>query len=187
MKVFWELYSTFFKIGAPTFGGGYAMLPMIEREIVEKKKWATFEEVMDYFAIAQCTPGVIAVNCATFIGHKIKGVIGGIVATIGVVTPSVIIISVIASILKTLYENPIAKHAFAGISIAVCALLLQAFMKLSKAGVKNKFGLVLAIAAFISSMFLKLSPIIIVLIAGAIGIVYSAVKEKTNKKQGVEK
>ena len=121
IKELWKLYTAFFKIGILTFGGGYAMLPMIEREVVTKNKWATMEEVMDYFAISQCTPGVIAVNSATFIGYKNKGVLGGIVATLGVITPSIIIISIIASVLQTFYDNKYVKSAFQGIGVAVCA------------------------------------------------------------------
>ncbi len=181
MKKLLELYTAFFKIGALTFGGGYAMLPMIEREVVEKKKWATLEEVMDYFAIGQCTPGVIAVNTATFIGHKIKGISGGIVATLGVITPSFIIISAVASVLKLVYQNPVAQHAFAGIGVAVCALLLQAFLKLAKTGVKNKFGIAVAFIAFLCSFIFEISTILLILLAGVCGVVYGKIKAKNKE------
>ena len=104
MQILWTLYRAFFMIGALTFGGGYAMLPMLEREIVAKHKWATQEEILDYFAIGQCTPGIIAVNTATFVGYKQKGIIGGIVATLGVVSPSIVIIMVIAAVLTNFMD-----------------------------------------------------------------------------------
>ncbi len=178
MKELLNLYFSFFKIGALTFGGGYAMLPMLEREIVNNHKWATLEEIMDYFAIGQCTPGVIAVNTATFIGYKRRHVIGGIAATLGVITPSIIIICALAGIIDIFSDNVYVKHAFAGISVAVCALLVQAIVKLIKGGIKDIFGLIAAICALIISLIFGLSPIIIVLIAGVAGCTYKAVTEK---------
>lgn len=186
LKELWKIYIAFFKIGLLTFGGGYAMLPMIEKEVVEKHKWATLDEVMDYFAISQCTPGVIAVNTATFIGYKEKGIIGGIVATLGVITPSIIIITVIATILKTFYENHYVKAAFQGIGVAVCAVLVQAVMKIGKAGIVDWFTALLAIAAFCVSMFLPVSPIVIILPAGILGVIYKILIQKCTKKNGGE-
>lgn len=177
MKCIIELFSAFFKIGLFTFGGGYAMLPMIEKEVVERKKWASMEEVMDYFAIGQCTPGVIAVNTATFVGYKIKGILGGVFATIGVITPSIIIISIIASFLRMIYDNPIIKHAFSGISIAVCALLLQALIKFYNKSVKNVFSFIIAIAAFLLSFVFGVSPVIIIVAAGICGAIYGKAKK----------
>ncbi len=187
MKELVKLFFAFFRIGASTFGGGYAMLPMLEREIVVKNKWATMDEIMDYFAIGQCTPGIIAVNTATFIGYKQKKVPGGIIATLGVVCPSVIIISLIATILHGISDNPIVKHAFTGISVAVCAILLQAIIKLSKSGVKDIFTLIVALCSLCLSLFLKLSPIIIVILAGIAGIVYKLVINKNQKAKEEEK
>ena len=172
------LYAAFFRIGLFTFGGGYAMLPMLEREIVEKYKWANMEEIMNYFAIGHCTPGVIAVNTATFIGYNRKGIVGGIAATLGVISPSLIIISLIASVLEMVMGYTAVQHAFAGISVAVCALLVQSLVKMGKSGIKNIFGAVLAPAAFCASLFLGVSPIIIVVSAGVAGIVYNVIKEK---------
>ena len=119
MNEYLELVVAFFKIGIMTFGGGYAMLPMIQREVVEKRGWATEEEILNYYAIGQCTPGVIAVNTATFIGDSRKGVIGGFLATFGVVLPSLIIISVIAALLNNFAEIEAVQHALAGIRVAV--------------------------------------------------------------------
>jgi len=175
-----KLYFAFFRIGAFTFGGGYAMLPMLEKELVDKYKWVTLEEIMDYFAIGQCTPGVIAVNTATFIGYKQKGIIGGIVATLGVITPSVIIISLIATILTAIYDMPVVKHAFSGIGVAVCAVLIQAVLKLGKSGLKDVFTWILAIAAFVLSLFFDFSTILIIAVAAIAAIVY----RKVNRNDG---
>lgn len=184
MKDLFKLFFAFFRIGAFTFGGGYAMLPMLEKEVVDKYKWATMDEIMDYFAIGQCTPGIIAVNTATFIGYKQKKIPGGIIATLGVVTPSVIIISLIATILHGISDNPIVQHAFAGIGVAVCAILFQAIIKLAKSGIKDVFTLILALAALGLSLFFKVSPIIIVILAGASGILYkSALAKKSGDRR----
>lgn len=178
MRELITLFCSFFKIGILTFGGGYAMLPMLEREIVVNHKWATMEEILDYFAIGQCTPGVIAVNTATFIGYKRRHVLGGIVATLGVITPSIIIISLIAGILDMVSDNVYVKHAFAGISVAVCALLIQAILKIAKSGVKDVFTALVAVAAFALSFFLKLSPIFVVIIAGVAACIYKGITQK---------
>ena len=181
MKELFKLFFAFFRIGAFTFGGGYAMLPMLEKEVVEKHKWTTMDEIMDYFAIGQCTPGIIAVNTATFVGYKQKRVLGGIFATLGVVTPSVIIISLIATILSGISDLPVVQHAFTGIGVAVCAILLQAIIKLAKSGVKDIFTLIVAAVSLALSLFLNVSPIIIVVLSGIAGIVYkSAVSKKSS-------
>ncbi len=186
IKELWELYASFFRMGALTFGGGYAMLPMIEREIVEKHKWATMEEVMDYYAIGQCTPGVIAVNVATFIGHKIKGILGGIVATIGVITPSVFLISIIASLLQTFYENSLVKAAFQGIGVAVCAILVQAVLKIGKAGLVDRFTWIVGVISFMTAWLFDISTIVIIVAAGVVGIAYRIICEKLSKDRGGE-
>lgn len=183
IKELWTLYVAFFKMGILTFGGGYAMLPMIEREIVDKHKWATMEEVMDYYAISQCTPGVIAVNVATFIGHKTKGIPGGIIATIGVITPSVILISLVASLLQTFYENRFVKAAFQGIGVAVCAILVQAVLKIGKAGLVDKFTWILAVASFLAAWLFDISTIVIIVVAGILGIAYKIIGEKNGGAQ----
>ena len=124
-KVLWELLITFAKIGVMTFGGGMAMLPMLQREIVERKGWATEEEMADYYAIGQCTPGIIAVNTATFIGNKQKGTLGGIVATLGVVLPSLVIITLLAGVIEYYSALAWVKNAFAGIRVCVCVLIFN--------------------------------------------------------------
>lgn len=181
MKELLQLFWAFFKIGSLTFGGGYAMLPMLERELADRYKWVTLEELVDYFAIGQCTPGVIAVNTATFVGYKRKGAAGGILATLGVITPSIIIITAIASVLELIMGNTVVQHAFSGISVAVCALMVQSVIKMGKSGIKNIFGAVTALLAFCSSVFLKISPIIIVVCAGIAGAVYMSLTKKGEK------
>lgn len=175
MKELFELFKSFFVIGAFTFGGGYAMLPMLEREVVAKHKWATMEEISNYFAIGQCTPGVIAVNTATFVGYKQKKNLGGVVATLGVVTPSIIIILVLSGILEYIFEYQIVKSAFAGISVAVCALLVQALWKLAKSGIKDVYTAIVAIISAAASVFLKLSPILIVVVTAVVTICYKLI------------
>jgi chromate transporter len=157
------------KIGSITFGGGYAMLPIIERELVVKKGWATTEEVMDYFAIGQITPGIISINVATFIGYKRKGVSGSILTTLGLVMPSLIIISIIAAFLSNFAGIPQVQHAFAGIRVAVGALILDAVLKLLKGAIKDWKGIVICLAALIFSFVMKVSPVILVLAAGLAG------------------
>ena len=171
MKVLIQLFCAWFKMGIFTFGGGYAMLPMIQREVVEKYRWASEDEVMDYYAIGQCTPGVITVNTATFIGYKVKGVVGGIVATLGVVCPSIIIISIIAAFLTNFQDIPVVQHGLSGIRISVCVLMSASIYKLAKKGIKNIFGIVLSLAGFIFSYFTNISIVLLVIMAGVLGVI----------------
>ena len=171
MKILLELFLIFAKMGAVTFGGGYAMLPILQREIVDNKHWGTEEELMDYYALGQVTPGMIAVNVATFIGCKLKGFWGGVFATIGVITPSMIIITVIALFLSQFEENPYVAHAFAGIRACVCVLILDAVIKLGKKSVKDQRTLLIFLAILLISLFAPVSPVISVLAAGAAGFV----------------
>ncbi|MDO4500432.1 MAG: chromate transporter [Erysipelotrichaceae bacterium] len=173
-----ELFISFFKIGITTFGGGYAMLPIIEREIIEKRKWSTKEEILDYYAVSQCTPGVIAVNVATFIGYNIAGVLGGIVATLSVVCPSVIIISIIAAFLKNFASIPMVISAVKGLSAGVCAIVISAVYAMGKKVVKDYISVILLLFGFIFAYFTDLSIVIAVVIAAVAGIVLSKVKAK---------
>lgn len=179
MKTCLKLFAVFAKIGVMTFGGGYAMLPILQREVVERYKWATEEELMDYFAIGQCTPGIIAVNTATFIGQKIKGVFGGIMATLGVVFPSLVIISLLAGVIEAFSHIVWVQHAFGGIRICVCVLIFNAVVKLFKKAAIDKISLLIFIAVTACSFFLDLSPVIFVLAAAIIGI---AIKNIGGKK-----
>ncbi len=176
-----KLYLSFFKIGLFTFGGGYAMLPMLERELVENKKWITNEEILDYFAIGQCTPGVIAVNTATLVGYKRSKVIGAVAATLGVVSPSVLIITIIAAVLSNFSGIPAVQHAFSGIRIAVCALITASVIKLIKSNVKSVLQIVLAVAAFIVVAVLGASPVWVVIGAALAGLVLFGKAKKPEK------
>ena len=179
-----RLFLVFAQVGVCTFGGGYAMLPILQREIVEKRNWCTAEELADYFAIGQCTPGVIAVNTATFVGAKRKGNLGGVVATLGVVFPSIVIIVLIAAFLKSFAHIPAVGHAFAGVRAAVVALIASSVLKLGKTTVKTLpaciFAAVLALsvfdkqleAAFPAVAFL-FSPVAYVIAAGLAGLAIS--------------
>lgn len=178
MNIYLELFLTFAKVGVMTFGGGYAMLPILQREVVENKKWAKEEELMDYFAIGQCTPGVIAVNTATFIGHKLKGVFGAIVATLGVVLPSFLIITALAGVIESFSHLVWVRNAFGGIRVCVCVLICNAVVKLFKKAVIDKVTLAIFLIVALSSYFTPLSPVVFVLLAGAAGILIRALGGK---------
>ena len=173
-----DLFLTFAKVGVMTFGGGYAMLPILQREIVDNKKWATNEELVDYFAIGQCTPGVIAVNTATFVGHKNKGVLGGVFATLGVVFPSLIIISLLAGVISVFSHIELVQHAFGGIRVCVCVLIANAVIKLFKKAVVDIPTLIIFLGVALLAYFTPLSPVIFVLIAAAAGVTLKAIGGK---------
>lgn len=165
------LFGAFAVVGVTTFGGGYAMLPALQREVVEKRRWATEEEVMDWYAIGQCTPGVIAVNTATFVGQKQVGVWGGIFATLGVVFPSLVIIMIIAAFIQNFAHLPAVQNAFAGIRVCVCVLILNAVVKLWKKSVVDWKTFLIFLLVFAGSVFLNVSPVLYVLAAALAGIV----------------
>lgn len=188
MKKYLELFLAFAKVGVCTFGGGYAMLPILQRELVEKKGWATEDQLADYYAVGQCTPGVIAVNTATFVGASQGGVWGGIIATLGVVFPSMVIIILVAAFLRNFMENQWVVHAFNGVRAGVVALILSSVIKLVKGAVKDVptgiiYVAVLALSAvnlFVpteSALISALcSPVALVLIAGVAGLCVKAAK-----------
>lgn len=182
MNIYLDMFLTFAKVGVMTFGGGYAMLPILEREVCQNKDWASEEELMDYYAIGQCTPGVIAVNTATFIGRKKKGIPGGIVATLGVIFPSLIIIGLIASVLTEFAEIEWVGHAFAGVRVCVCVLILNAAVKLWKKAVIDRFTFLIFSVVFILSVFLDFSPVIYVLTCAIFGIVFKTIIGKKVKR-----
>ena len=165
-----DLFLTFARIGVVTFGGGYAMLPILQREIVENKKWGTDEELADYYAISQCTPGVIAVNVATFIGRKQRGVVGGVVATLGVVFPSLVIIALLAGVIQAYSELQWVKHAFAGVRVCVCVLIFNSVLKLFRKAVFDRWTLGIYLAVLAGAVFLNLSPVVFVVLAGLAGV-----------------
>jgi len=160
----------FCRIGGFTFGGGYAMLPIIQREVVEKRNWATDDEVLDYYAIGQCTPGIIAVNTATFIGYKRKGIIGAIVSTIGMAFPSLIIITIISMFFKHFQDYKVVQNAFGGIRVVVVALITNTVIKMFKQSVKDWVGIVIFLTAFLIIAFIEISPIIVIVTSALIGI-----------------
>ena len=179
MRLLAELFIAFFKIGLFTFGGGYAMLPMLQREVVERNHWTTDEEILDYYAIAQCTPGVIAVNTATFVGTKIKGALGGAVATLAVVTPSLIIITVISAVLQSFSSYTVVMHALAGIRVAVAALVISSVIKIYRKSVKGAFGNSIFAVSLLLVIVFDLSPILIVLAAMILGVFAARRRKKT--------
>jgi chromate transporter len=166
MKHFLELYWTFFKIGSLTFGGGYAILPILERELIQKKGWTTLDEVMDYYTIAQVTPGIIAVNVSTFIGYKRKGAIGGLVSTLAFITPSCIIITLIAAFLSNYQDLPVVRHAFGGIRLAVGALVLDTVVKMMRGFYRDFKAVILFVIVLGISAVLSPSPVLVVTGAG---------------------
>ena len=178
MRELWEMFITFAKVGVMTFGGGYAMLPILQREVVENKGWATDEELTDYFAIGQCTPGVIAVNTATFIGQKKRGIVGGIFTTLGVVFPSLVIISLLAGVIEAFSHIVWVQHAFGGIRVCVCVLIFNAVVKLWKSAVKDVWALLIFLAVLAASVLLELSPVVYVLCAAVAGILIQTLEVK---------
>ena len=193
MKDLLELYWAYLKIGCVNFGGGYAMLPLLERELVNKKGWVTLDELRDYFAIGQCTPGVIALNVSTFVGQKRKGIAGAIAAMLGFLTGPIAIILVLAAFLRNFAELEAVQHAFAGIRVCVCVLIIQAVLRLWKKSVVDSFTLtlyVVILALFSLSSFTNLLPVkipaaVLVILAGLAGLAASLIKNKKNSgKEG---
>lgn len=170
MKTLIQLFLIFARVGGFTFGGGYAMLPMLQKEVVNNKGWATHEELIDYYAIGQCTPGVIAVNVATFVGYKTKGVLGGIFATLGMITPSLIIVGIIAAFLHGFQDYQVVQWAFAGIRAAVVALIINAIWKIAKKSLVDIFAVIIFLLVAVLSFFTDLSPVIFVVSAAVCGL-----------------
>ena len=190
MKKIFELFITFFKLGLFTFGGGYAMISLIQSECVDKKKWLTEEELLDIVAIAESTPGPIAINSATYIGHKIGGVLGSIMAVLGVVLPSFTIIYIISLFFDAFIQIEIIAKAFRGIQCAIGVIILTAGIKMLNKLPKSTlsiiiFSLTLIITIVLDLIAVNLSSIILILIAGVIGIVSTALTS-TGKKRGDE-
>lgn len=178
IKKYLELFMVFSKVGVMTFGGGYAMLPILQRELTEKRDWATEEELADYYAIGQCTPGVIAVNTATFIGSKRFGILGGIVATLGVVFPSFVIITIIAAFLINFADIKFVKDAFAGIRVCVCALVLNSILKLWKKSLSDAVSMLIFLVLLLISVFTNISPVWLVLSGSVAGLAIQSIKSR---------
>ena len=182
MKKLLMLYAVFFKMGIVNFGGGYALLPLLQKELVDKRGWTTNEEITDYYAIGQCTPGAIAVNVSTFIGYKIKGVLGGIVATLGFVSPAFIIIFLIATVLNQFSDLWYVQSAFKAIRACVFVLILSAIIKLSKKSIVDWITLGLAATVLLLTVFTEIPLFIYVLVAGFIGVMVNWYKDKHKPK-----
>jgi len=176
--IYLKLLFSFSYIGVFTFGGGYSMLPMFQRVLVEKNKWLTEEELTDLFSISQCLPGIIAANTAVFVGYKQKGILGGIVSALGVALPSLIIILAIAASLSFFTDNPIVQKAFAGLRVCVSVLIINVVIKLRKHSIIDLASALIFVAIFLLSIF-KLIPIpFLVVLAGLSGIIISMLRKK---------
>ncbi len=187
MKELWELYLTFARIGCVTFGGGYAMLPILERELVDKRHWTSMDDLRDYFSIGQCTPGVIALNVSTFIGQKRAGVKGALVAGMGFLTGPLVIITLIAAFLQNFAQYPVVQHAFAGIRVCVCVLIVQAVLRLWKKSVVDGAALAIYLIVFALNAFSPLLPVkipaaVLVILAGCVGMFISLRRSKAAKE-----
>ena len=181
-----RLFVVFFKIGAFTFGGGYAMIPLIQKEVVDNKKWVSDSDILDIIAIAESTPGPIAINSATFVGYKTKGILGGIFATLGMITPSIIIVGIIAAFVSGFQDYEVVQWAFSGIRAAVVALILSAMWKIAKKSLVDIFAVIIFLTVAALSFFTDLSPVIFVVTAGVCGLVLNSAgirKPKEEKKK----
>ena len=182
LKRMWQLFVTFFKIGAFTFGGGYAMIPLIQKEAVEKRKWVTDEDVLEIIAIAESTPGPIAINSATFVGYRTCGVLGAICATVGVVLPSFVIILAISYVLREFQNIKAVRYAFNGIRAGVLALLFKALWSMYKKSPKGWVSYVVMAGAFVVAAFLKINVLLVVIGCAVFGLVTTLVMERRAAK-----
>lgn len=180
-NIYLDLYITFAKIGSLTFGGGIAMLPMMQNELIEKKQWVSENEILDYYAIGQSTPGIIAVNVATFVGYKKAGILGGIVATLGVISPSVVLIAVLANIIDSIDHYPNVQKALKGINVAVCALITDATLNFAKKTSKGAVSILLMLLSFCLIFFFNVKSYLIILGAALIAVATYFIGKKFKK------
>lgn len=173
VALLWQIYTSFFRVGLFTIGGGYAMLPMFEREIIKKRGWIDQDRLLDIYAAAQSLPGAIALNSATFIGNIVAGVPGAISALLGVATPSIAIIIVVAEFLSRIIEVSIAMYALKGMSAAVVALIADAAIRLGMRSIRTPITLVLALASLVLVVFVRISSVRVILGAVVLGTAYS--------------
>lgn len=176
LKKLFGLYFSFAKIGTFTIGGGLAMMPMMQKELVDKKKWITEEELIDYYAVGQSTPGIIAANVATFVGYKQCRIIGGIIATLGMVTPSLVIIMILANFINSISDYPMVQKALNGINVAVAALLTSVIVRFAQKTIKNVWNALFMGIAFILIFFFHVPSFIVILCAIATGIILTVIK-----------
>lgn len=182
MKECMELFWAFFRIGGLTFGGGLSMLPMLKYELVEKKQWISEEDLLDCYAIGQCTPGIIAVNTATYVGYKRKGVLGGVFSTLGMVAPSLLIITTIALFLEQFMENKWLGHALMGVRAVVCALMLNTVVTLAKKSLVSPFCVIVCVCVFALAMFTQVPTILLVIASALLGIAAMVISERRKQK-----
>jgi len=179
MREYLGLFRAFFVIGGTAFGGGYAIVPVLDRELVKKRGWITMDEVLDLYTIAQITPGIILVNIATFVGCKRKGFLGGLFATIGLVLPGICLMLIVSLFFRHFAEHRVVQHALVGIRLAVCALMLDVVIKLVKGFFKDYKAVIIAVAAFALSVVFSVSPVFVVLGAGLAGFLLYSPKSAT--------
>ncbi|MCL1804536.1 MAG: chromate transporter [Clostridiales bacterium] len=184
MNIYCDLFVTFVRIGCLTFGGGYTVLPLLQREVSDGKGWISQAEVIDYYAVGQCLPGMIGVNAAILIGYKVRGKGGAVAAALGFVMPSLLIILLIASLIQNFAGIRIVQSAFAGIRVAVCALIVNAILTMAKKGVVGLTTAVIAAATFIASALLRISPVPLVILAAATGLLLSFIAGRRGRKAG---
>jgi len=179
MKELFALYMAFFRIGGLTFGGGLTMLPMLKYELSQKRGWVTEDELLDCYAVGQCTPGIIAVNVSTFVGYRRRGIIGAIFSTLGMISPSLIIISILALFLEQFMSNTTVAHAVEGIKVVVCALLLNTVVTMWKKSVTSVLGIIIAVIAFVLALYTPVPTVLIVICAGIFGVLLYKIGGKT--------
>ena len=179
MRDYLELFWAFIVIGATAFGGGYAIVPVLDRELIKKRGWITMDEVLDFFTIAQITPGIILVNMATFVGYRRKGIYGGVLATVGIVLPGISLMLLVSLFVKNFAEYPVVQHALAGIRLAVCAVILDTIIRLFKGYLKNHRSVVICVIAFSLSAIFSISPVYVILGAGIVGFLLYSPRRKT--------
>lgn len=176
LKILWQLYLAFLRIGGLTFGGGLSMLPMLKYELVEKKNWISEEELLDCYAIGQCTPGIIAVNTATFVGYRKKGVAGGIFSTLGMVTPSLVIITLVAACLERFMDNVWLQHALMGVRGIVCALMCNTVINLARKSLVDRFTCIVCAVVLLLCLLTNVPTILIVVTAAVVGILSERIR-----------
>lgn len=186
-KMLGQLYWAFLRIGGLTFGGGLTMLPMLKYELVEKKNWISEDELLDCYAIGQCTPGIIAVNTATFVGYKKNGVAGGIAATAGMVTPSLVIITLLAAFLQNFIDNVWLQHALMGVRGIVCALMMNTVLNLARKSLTDVFSCVICGIVLVLCLLTEIPTILIVVVSALTGILAECIRRKKDKGAGESK
>ena len=182
LKTLWQVFLTFFKIGGFTFGGGYAMIPLIQAETVDNKKWITADDILEIVAIAESTPGPIAINSATFVGYRVAGVLGSMCATLGVVLPSFVIILLLSFVLRQFQELEAVRYAFFGIRAGVLALLCKSLWTMYKKSPKGWAAYVVMGGAFLLTAFLKVNVLFVIILCGVFGLVTALMAERREKK-----